>query len=71
MKTFTIECVALEALCEFNRLDIETVWTELELSTISFGTNADTLLTKIQLERILQRRLRWEGSEDIRISLGC
>ena len=71
MKTFTIECVSLEALCEFNRLDIETVWTELELSTISFGTNADTLLTKIQLERILQRRLRWEGSEDIRISLGC
>ena len=71
MKTFTIECIALEALCEFNRLDIETVWTELELSDISFGTNADTLLTKIQLERILQRRLRWEGSEDIRISLGC
>ena len=71
MKTFTIECVPLEALCEFNRLDVETVWTELELSTISFGTNADTLLTKIQLERILQRRLRWEGSEDIRISLGC
>ena len=71
MKTFTIECVSLEALCEFNRLDIETVWTELELSNISFGTNADTLLTKIQLERILQRRLRWEGSEDIRISLGC
>ena len=71
MKTFTIECVSLEALCKFNRLDVETVWTELELSTISFGTNADTLLTKIQLERILQRRLRWEGSEDIRISLGC
>ena len=73
MKTFTIECIALEALCEFNRLDIDTVWTELELNTtsISFGANADTLLTKTQLERILQRRLRWEGSEDILISLGC
>jgi hypothetical protein len=71
MKTFTTECVTLEALCEFNTLDFERVLTELELSTVCFGTNYDTLLTKTQLERILQRRLRWEGSEDIRISLGC
>ena len=71
MKTFTIKCVSLEALCEFNRLDIEAVWYEVSMSSISFGTNADTLLTKIQLEHILEHRLDWEGSEDILISLGC
>ena len=71
MKTFTIECVSLEALCEFNRLDIEAVFQQVENSDISFGTNADTLLTKGQLESILKHELAWEGSEDILISLGC
>ena len=71
MKTFTIECVSLEALCEFNRLDIEAVFEAVGDSDISFGTNAETLLTKIQLEHILEHRLDWEGSEDILISLGC
>ena len=71
MKTFTIECVALEDLCEFNQLDIETVFEEIGDSSISFGNNTDTLLTKGQLEYILGRKLYWEGSEDILISLGC
>ena len=71
MKTFKIECVSLEALCEFNQLDIEAVFETVGDSDISFGTNADTLLTKIQLEHILEHRLDWEGSEDILISLGC
>ena len=73
MKTFTIKCVALEALCEFNKLDVDTVWEEISDSPISFGNNADTLLTKSQLEYILGRELDlgWEGSEDILISLGC
>ena len=71
MKTFTIECVTLEVLCEFNKLDIEAVFEEVNHSEISFGNNADTLLTKTQLEHILEHRLDWEGSEDILISLGC
>lgn len=71
MNTFTIECVALEALCEFNKLDIEAVWGEVENSPISFGNNADTLLTKSQLEYILGVKLDWEGPEDALISLGC
>lgn len=71
MKTFTIECVALEVLCEFNKLDIEEVFEEISNSMISFGHNADTLLTKAQLEYILEYGLDWEGSEDILISLGC
>ena len=71
MKTFTIECVSLEDLCEFNQLDVETVFEEVGDSPISFGNNADTLLTKTQLEYILEHKLDWEGSEDILISLGC
>ena len=71
MKTFTIKCVTLETVCEFNKLDIEAVFGEVNHSEISFGNNADTLLTKGQLESILDRELDWEGSEDILISLGC
>jgi len=71
MKTFTIECVTLEALCEFNKLDIEAVYEMVGDSDISFGTNADTLLTRSDLEDILEHKLAWEGSEDILISLGC
>lgn len=71
MKTFTIECVSLEDLCEFNQLDVDAVFEEVGNSPISFGNNADTLLTKTQLEHILEHKLYWEGSEDILISLGC
>jgi len=71
MKTFTIKCVTLETLCEFNKLDLDTVWEEVRDSPISFGNNADTLLTKSQLEYILGRKLDWEESEDTLISLGC
>jgi len=71
MKTFMIECVSLEALCEFNKLDIDAVWEEIEMSSICFGTNADTLLTRAHLESILEHKLDWEGSVTILISLGC
>jgi len=71
MKTFTIECVTLETVCEFNKLDIEPVFERVSNSDISFGTNADTLLTRSDLEDILEHKLDWEGSEDILISLGC
>jgi hypoxanthine-guanine phosphoribosyltransferase len=70
MKTFTIECVTLETLCEFNKLDIEAVFDKVNSSDISFGNNADTLLTKTQLEYILGYGLDWKGSEDILVSLG-
>ena len=71
MKTFTIECVELEVVCELNKLDYHDVSDMISDSYISFGMNADTLLTKGQLESILDRELDWEGSEDILISLGC
>jgi hypothetical protein len=71
MKTFTIECVSLEALCEFNKLDIDAVFEAVSNSDISFGTNTDTLLTRSDLEDILEHKMEWEGSEDILISLGC
>ena len=71
MKTFTIECVELEVLCELNKLDCHDVSDMISDSYISFGMNADTLLTKGQLESILDRELDWEGSEEILISLGC
>ena len=71
MNTFTIECVSLEDLCKLNGLDYYDVLDEVGNSNITFGTNADTLLTWAQLEHILKHKLVWEGSRDILISLGC
>lgn len=71
MKTFTIECVTLEELCQFNQLDLDAVFEEVSYSMISFGHNADTLLKRSQLESILEHKLVWDGSDDILISLGC
>jgi hypothetical protein len=70
MKTFTIECVTLETVCEFNKLDIEAVFERLNDSEISFGNNGDTLLTRTQLQCILGHELDWD-LQDIFISLGC
>ena len=70
MRTFTIECVTLETVCEFNKLDIEAVFERVNNSEISFGNNGDTLLTRTQLECILERKLDWD-LQDIFISLGC
>jgi hypothetical protein len=71
MRTFTIECVTLEDLCELNKLDCHDVSDMVSNSYISFGMNGDTLLTRAQLEHIIEQKLLWEGSEDILISLGC
>ena len=71
MKTFTIECVELEVLCELNKLDYHDVSDMISNSYISFGMNVDTLLFRAQLEHIIEQKLLWEGSEDILISLGC
>ena len=71
MKTFTIECVELEGVCELNKLDYHDVSDMISDSYISFGMNGDTLLTRAQLEHIIKQKLLWEGSEDILISLGC
>jgi hypothetical protein len=71
MRTFTIECVELEGVCELNKLDYHDVSDMISDSYISFGMNADTLLTRAQLEHIIKQKLLWEGSEDILISLGC
>jgi hypothetical protein len=71
MKTFTIECVELEVVCELNKLDYHDVSDMISNSYISFGMNGDTLLFRAQLEHIIEQKLLWEGSEDILISLGC
>ena len=71
MKTFTIECVELEVLCELNKLDYHDVSDMISNSYISFVMNGDTLLFRAQLEHIIEQKLLWEGSEDILISLGC
>ena len=71
MKTFTIECVELEVVCELNKLDYHDVSDMISDSYISFGMNGDTLLTRAQLEHIIEQKLLWEGTEDVLISLGC
>ena len=71
MRTFTIECVELEGVCELNKLDYHDVSDMISNSYISFGMNGDTLLTRAQLEHIIKQKLLWEGTEDTLISLGC
>ena len=82
MKTFTIECVTLKEVCELNKLDIEAVLEAICDSFISFGENADTLLTRSDLEGILlltkphldgilKHKLDWVWGDNVLISLGC
>jgi hypothetical protein len=71
MKTFTIECVTLEAFCEFNKLDIEPVFEKVRNSDISFGTNDDTLIsyyTVCKMCGVIPLRDMMEN--DLMVSLG-
>jgi len=71
MKTFTIECVTLEAFCEFNKLDIEAVFEKVRNSDISFGNNDDTLISYYAVCKMCGvRPLRDIMTDDLMVSLG-
>jgi hypothetical protein len=71
MTTFIYECLALDDVCEHNKLDYHNVMDKLCNSDVSFGTNADTLITGEMLDSILETRLNYgEFDHNILISLG-
>lgn len=72
MKSFTYTCLSIGEVCKHNQLDIGGVMDEISASDISFGTNADTLMTVGQLEDILELELDWDNHDEdtILISLG-
>ena len=78
MHTFTYRYLLIEDVCEHNKLDYDTVMMAISESDISFGTNADTLMTTSQLETILEdAQIAIDGldynnhdEDDILISLG-
>lgn len=77
MKSFTYECVTLEDICKHNRLNHAEIMDAICNSEVSFGTNADTLMTRNMLQDIVDglfdgsTPLDWCGYDDrILISLG-
>ena len=71
MKSFTHECLTLFDVCEYNKLDYDSVLSMISDSDVSFGTNADTLIHGYTLNAILNRDLGFDGfDDDILISLG-
>ena len=72
MKSFTYTCLSIADVCKHNSLDIGETMDEICASDISFGTNADTLITVNQLEDIIALKLDWDNHDEdtILISLG-
>lgn len=77
MKSFTYECVTLEDVCKHNKLDYQEIVQAVCDSDVSFGTNADTLMTRSMLQDIVYNycehstELDWADFDDrILISLG-
>lgn len=78
MQSFTYKCISIGEVCRSNNLDLTTVMDSICSSSISFGSNYDTLITTSQLERILEKRdviadrLNWDNHDEdnILISLG-
>lgn len=71
MKVFTYDCITLADVCEQNTLDYGHVIEEVCHSDVSFGTNADTLISQSMLEDILELRLDFGGLDDtVLISIG-
>lgn len=72
MKSFTYTCLGIGEVCKHNSLDIGEIMDEICASDISFGTNADTLITVKQLEDIITLKLDWDNHDEdtILISLG-
>lgn len=71
MESFNHECLALADVCEHNKLDYQYVMDALNNSDVSFGTNADTLITGEMLDAILEKGLNYgQFDHNILISLG-
>ena len=71
MNSFTYECVTLVEVCDHNKLDYENIMNQVQSSDVSFGTNADTLITGQMLNEILETNLDFaQFDNNILISLG-
>ena len=72
MKSFTYTCLDIGEVCKHNKLDIGEIMDEISASDVSFGTNADTLISANQLEDIISLKLDWDNHDEdtILISLG-
>jgi hypothetical protein len=78
MKSFTYTCLDILEVCQYNDLEYDRVMDAISNSDISYGTNADTLISVNQLESILEDALiAIDGldfdnhdEDDILISLG-
>lgn len=53
MKSYTWEYLDLREVCEHNKLNYSDVMDAICNSDVSFGTNADTLISQETLESIL------------------
>lgn len=76
MITYSQECVTLFDVCQHNDLDYAEIIEAISNSDISFGTNYDTLISRHQLQDIIDDwngtiQLDWDGLDDkVLISLG-
>ncbi len=76
MITYSQECVTIFDVCQHNDLDYDEVMEAISNSKISFGTNYDTLISRHQLQDIMDDwngtiQLDWNGlNDDVLISLG-
>jgi hypothetical protein len=76
MITYSQECVTLFDVCQHNDLDYPEIMEAISNSDISFGTNYDTLISRYQLQDIIDDwngaiQLDWNGLNDsVLISLG-
>jgi len=72
MKSFTYTCLDILEVCQHNNLEYDTVMDAISNSDISYGNNADTLMSANQLEDIISLKLDWDNHDEdtILISLG-
>lgn len=78
MIVYSHNYVTLADVCKHNSLDYEEVSDAVSNSDISFGTNEDTLMSRRQLQDIIDSYLEetvdldWGKLDDsVLISLGC
>jgi len=77
MIVYSHNYVTLADICKHNSLDYTEVLDAVSNSDISFGTNEDTLMSRSQLQNIIdnyleeEKDLDWAGLDDtVLISLG-
>jgi len=69
MKSYTWTYLDLREVCEHNKLDYGSVMDAICSSDISFGTNADTLISQSQLESVINDNLKF-GMDIIHLDFG-